>query len=52
MRENSGALRRWLIIVGIGLILVAALLLGYALMPAGDVLRIQSTVSPTMLAVP
>jgi hypothetical protein len=39
-----------MIVVGIGLVLVAILLLGYALLPPGDVLRIQSTVSPTLFA--
>jgi hypothetical protein len=51
-RANSGALRRWLIILGIGLIVAAILLLGYALLPGSDVLRIQSTVSPTLFAAP
>ncbi len=37
-------------ILGIVLIVSAVLLLGYALMPGGDLLRIQSTVSPTLFA--
>ena len=49
-RDNSGQMRQWLIILGIGLILAAVLLLGYALLPPGDVLRIQFTVSPTLFA--
>jgi len=49
-RSNSSTLRRWLIILGIGLVLAAVLLLGYALLPGGDLLRIQSTVSPTLFA--
>jgi hypothetical protein len=49
-RANSGRMRRWVIWVGIGLMLAAILLLGYALLPGSDVLRIQSTVSPTLFA--
>jgi hypothetical protein len=41
-----------MIILGIGLVLAAILLLGYALLPGSEILRIQSTVSPTLFAAP
>jgi hypothetical protein len=51
-RTISGQLRRWLIVIGMILILLALVLLGYALLPGSESLRIQSTLSPTLLAVP
>lgn len=41
-----------MIILGIGLVVAAILLLGYALLPGSEILRIQSTVSPTLFAAP
>jgi hypothetical protein len=39
-------------VIGIILVLLSLLLLGYALLPGSETLRIQSTLSPTLLAVP
>jgi hypothetical protein len=51
-RGVSGQVRRWLVVIGIILVLLSLLLLGYALLPGSETLRIQSTLSPTLLAAP
>ena len=51
-RVNSRNARRWMIVIGVILVLLSAVLLGYALLPGSETLRIQSTVSPTLWAVP
>lgn len=47
--KNAG---RWIILAGISLLLVSILLLGYALLPGGSSIRVQSTLSPTLWMVP
>ena len=51
-RVISRRVRRWMVVIGIILVFLSLVLLGYALLPASETLRIQSTLSPTLLAVP
>lgn len=51
-RWNSPGVRRWLALAAVVLLIAALLLLGYALLPGGEPLRVQSTLDPTRLIVP
>jgi len=44
--------RRWIVIVAVALLILAILLLGYALNPGSEPIRIQSTLNPTSLVGP
>jgi hypothetical protein len=51
-RLSSPRARRWLALAALVLLLAAALLLSFALLPGGEPLRLQSTLDPTRLVVP
>ena len=43
---------RWLVVVGIVLLLASLVLLAYAVLPGEGPLRVQATLAPTLFAVP
>jgi hypothetical protein len=51
-RLSKNQARRWIAIGAIALLILAIILLGYALLPGGEPLRIQSTLNPTIMVGP
>jgi len=49
---GSKQIQRWIVIAAIALLVLAIILLGYALLPGGETVRVQSTLNPTMVVAP